>query len=158
MKTRLTILCFLIVTCCACSGETKSVTKNESVYSVLAHGTDEDIDKVIYRNGQMTQDATRVCTGILTQHFRAPSKDGRLIEKGVSEAGEFSLVTILPSWKPDIESNYLPLIVKNAKGDFAIAGVVTPFNDLAPHLDEHDSDISKLTAQWIARIARLNRN
>lgn len=126
----------------------------QSLYNILAHGTDADIDGYIYRNDEMSPSATSVCTGVLTHHFRAPSQDAQLIEKAIVTNGCFSMLIVLPSWKPDSESNYIPLIVKDLDGNCAIAGVMMPFNDLAPHLDEDDEDIGKLTAEWIVRKAQ----
>lgn len=124
---------------------------HQSLYNVLAHGTDAEIDGTIYRQDRMSPNATRVCTGILTYHFRAPTEDGHLIEKAIVTSGAFSMLIVLPSWKPDTESNYVPIIVKNADHDFAIAGVMMPFNDLMPHLDDGDASICELTAEWIVR-------
>lgn len=123
----------------------------QSLYNILAHGTDADIDSIIYRNDRMSPSVTRVCTGILTHHFRALTEDGQLIEQAVVRSGAFSMLIVLPSWKLDTESNYVPIIVKDATRDVAIAGVMMPFNDLIPHLDQDDAEIGELTAEWIVR-------
>ncbi len=60
------------------------------------------------------------------------------------------MLIVLPSWKPDAESNYVPLIVKPHGDQFVVAGVMMPFNDLMPFLDEGDANIGELTAEWIA--------
>lgn len=124
---------------------------NESLYAILAHGSDDEIDEVIYRSNEMTPSATRVCTQTLTHHFRALNEHDKLLEKAVSTSGDFSLLIVLPTWKPDTESNYLPIIVRPHANGLVVAGVMMPFNDLMPYLDEGDSDIAHLTIEWIVR-------
>lgn len=124
---------------------------NETLYEILTRGTDKEIDAVVYCRERMTQSATRICTRILTHHFRPPESEGRLVEITSYKSGDFSMLIVLPSWKTNVESNYLPLIVKTNREQLVVAGVMMPFNDLTPHLNESDAPIGELTAEWIVR-------
>jgi hypothetical protein len=79
----------------------------EKLCETLLHGTDEEIDGIIYRRRQMTAVQVRACTKMLSHACRAPNREERLMEKEIRTHGRFSLLVVLPGWKPDEEKNHV---------------------------------------------------
>ena len=121
----------------------------ETLYAILMHGSDADIDGMIYRASDMSPDATRISAGIVSHHLRTTDESASLTLIDSVVSGEFTLFVLGRSWT-DGET---PLIVHTPTA--TIAGIMMPFNDLSPLLAGTESaSIADLSAQWIVRKVR----
>ena len=68
----------------------------EKLCETLLHGTDEEIDGIIYRRRQMTAVQIRACTKMLCHACRAPDRKERLMEEEVRTHGRYAALRRRP--------------------------------------------------------------
>ena len=118
----------------------------ETLYPTLMHGSNDDVCSLIYRGAEMSPAAMRMAAGLVLYHLRAADDSATLTLIVSMVARDFTLFVLGRSWT-DGET---PLMIHTPTS--TIAGIMTPFNDLAPLLSSEETETTAvLSTEWIAR-------